>query len=138
MERQPASTIDPFWPLVHGEARVGLPALPEFLELLEARGARPEATYLPRPPARYGTFDEVLAFARRQTWVAEGGEKDRRLVAALQERAVETPEGWTLPSLDMRIGVVSWAAIARSPVATGSSAMDAVGSPGRSVAGSAT
>ena len=109
MERQPASTIDPFWPLVHGEPRVGLPALPEFLELLEARGARPEVTYLPRPPARYGTFDEVLAFARRQTWVAPDGEKDRRLVTALRERAIETPDGWTLPSPDMRIGVVAWA-----------------------------
>jgi SAM-dependent methyltransferase len=108
MERQPASTIDPFWPLVHGEARVPLPALPEFVELLVARSRRPEVTYLPRPAARYGTFDEVLAFARRQTWVAEGGEKDRRLVAALTERALETPDGWTLPAAEMRIGIVSW------------------------------
>ena len=113
MERQPASTIDPFWPLVHGEPRVPLPALPQFLELLAARGARPEVTYLPRPAARYGTFDEVLAFARRQTWVAEGGEKDQRLVAALQERAVESADGWTLPAVEMRIGVVSWAPVAR-------------------------
>ena len=109
MERQPASTIDPFWLLVHGQARVPLPALPDFLELLEARGHRPDVTYLPRPAARFGSFEEVLAFARRQTWVAEGGEKDRRLVAALHERATETAEGWTLPAADMRIGVVSWA-----------------------------
>jgi molybdenum cofactor cytidylyltransferase len=109
MERQPASTIDPLWPLVHGEARVPLPALPEFLEWLEARGRAPEVTYLPRPPARYGTFDEVLAFARRQTWVAEGGEKDGRLVAALHEQAIETSDGWTLPAVEMRIGVASWA-----------------------------
>jgi molybdenum cofactor cytidylyltransferase len=114
MERQPASTIDPFWPLVHGEARIGLPALPEFLELLEARGARPEVAYLPRPAARYGTFDEVLAFARRQTWVAEGSGKDRRLVADLRERAVETPDGWTLPHAEMRIGLVSWTPVARA------------------------
>jgi len=31
MERQPASVADPFWPPVHGESRVTLPALPEFL-----------------------------------------------------------------------------------------------------------
>ncbi|MET1232203.1 MAG: class I SAM-dependent methyltransferase, partial [Candidatus Limnocylindrales bacterium] len=121
MERQPASTVDPFWPLVHGQARVPLPALPEFLELLGARGHRPEVTYLPRPAARFGTFDEVLAFARRQTWVAEGGEKDRRLVAALLERAVETPDGWTLPTAEMRIGVVSWAPVL-AHVAAGSAA----------------
>jgi CTP:molybdopterin cytidylyltransferase MocA len=128
MERQPASTIDPFWPLVHGQTRVPLPALPEFLELLEARGDRPELTYLPRPTARFGTFDEMLAFARRQTWVAEGGEKDRRLVAALRERARETPDGWTLPAADMRIGVVSWAP---------SVALDAAASAARSTTGSA-
>ena len=108
MERQPASTIDPFWPLVHGEARVALPALPDFLELLRARGRRPEVSYLPRPATRYGTFDEALAFARRQTWVAEGSDKDQRLVAAVRERATETPEGWTLPTPDMRMGVVRW------------------------------
>ncbi len=109
MERQPASTIDPFWPLVHGEARVPLPALPEFLELLRALGRTPDVTYLPRPASRYGTFEEVLAFARRQTWVAEGSDKDQRLVAAIRERAIETPEGWTLPAPDMRMGVVRWA-----------------------------
>lgn len=112
MERQPASTIDPFWPPVHGEARVGLPALPALLSLLEARGASPDVTYLPRPPARYGTFDEVLAFARRQTWVLEDGEKDRRLVALLKKRAVETDEGWTLPAPEMRMGIVRWAPVA--------------------------
>ncbi|KRT63297.1 MAG: hypothetical protein XU10_C0013G0065 [Chloroflexi bacterium CSP1-4] len=109
MERQPASTIDPFWPPIHGEPRVSLPALPEFLELLEARGARPDVTYTARPPSRFVDFDELVTFARRQTWVAEGGEKDRRLLALLRERALETPDGWTLPAPEMRLGVVQWA-----------------------------
>jgi molybdenum cofactor cytidylyltransferase len=109
MERQPASTIDPFWPPIHGEPRVSLPALPEFLELLQARGARPDVTYTPRPPSRFADFDELLAFARRQTWVAEGGDKDHRLLALLRERALETPDGWTLPAPEMRQGAVRWA-----------------------------
>ncbi len=33
MERQPSSIADVCWPPVHGEARVALPALPEFVEL---------------------------------------------------------------------------------------------------------
>ena len=41
MERQPSSIADACWPPVHGEARVPLPALPEFLELL--RSARPRS-----------------------------------------------------------------------------------------------
>ena len=49
MERQPASTIDPFWPIVHGEERVPLPALPEFIELLAARGREVSVT-LPAAP----------------------------------------------------------------------------------------
>ncbi|HET9614110.1 MAG TPA: methyltransferase domain-containing protein, partial [Candidatus Limnocylindrales bacterium] len=36
-DRSPASVADPFWPLVHGEERVALPALPDLLELLLAR-----------------------------------------------------------------------------------------------------
>jgi molybdenum cofactor cytidylyltransferase len=135
MERQPASTIDPLWPIVHAEARVPLPALPEFIELLAARGRAASVTYLPRPAARYGTFDEVLAFARRQTWVAEGGAKDQRLVAALHERAFETAEGWTLPVPDMRIGIVGWtpahdAAGADRPEATQAQLGTAVGNGG--------
>jgi molybdenum cofactor cytidylyltransferase len=114
MERQPASTIDPFWPPVHGEERVGLPALPAFLSLLTARGANPDVTYLPRPPARYGTFEEVLAFARRQTWVLPDGEKDRRLAALVRERAIETDEGWTLAAPELRMGVVRWAPVSGS------------------------
>ncbi len=115
MERQPASTIDPFWPPIHGEPRVSLPALPEFLELLEARGAHPDVTYTARPPSRFADFDELVAFARRQTWVAEEGEKDRRLLALLRERALETPDGWTLPAPEMRLGVVRWAPRAVRP-----------------------
>ncbi len=37
-DRSPASVADPFWPVVHGESRVPLPALPELLEALHARG----------------------------------------------------------------------------------------------------
>ena len=37
MDRQPSSIADPFWPPIHGEARVALPALPEFVDLLRAR-----------------------------------------------------------------------------------------------------
>ena len=51
MQRVPASAADPFWPPVHGETRVGLPALPDLLELLEARGRRPRVTMVTRRPA---------------------------------------------------------------------------------------
>ena len=48
-DRSPASVADPFWPLVHGEDRVTLPALPDLLELLLARGREPLVTGVARP-----------------------------------------------------------------------------------------
>ena len=51
-DRSPASVADPFWPLVHGEDRVPLPALPDLLELL----ARPRSRrrWSPSSSARRG------------------------------------------------------------------------------------
>ena len=60
-DRQPSSPAHVFWPLVHGEERAALPALGDFLDLLRARGRRPEEARVPRPsrgfptPRRAGT-----------------------------------------------------------------------------------
>ena len=53
MEQAPAAAADPFWPAVHAEARVPLPALPEFVEILRARGRRPEVTNVVTEPRRF-------------------------------------------------------------------------------------
>ena len=53
MERQPSSIADVCWPPVHGEARVALPALPEFVELLRAMGRDPAIERLEREPRRF-------------------------------------------------------------------------------------
>jgi CTP:molybdopterin cytidylyltransferase MocA len=110
MERQPASAADPFWPIVHGEHRVALPALDEFVELLRARGATPEVTLLPREPRRFASRDEAAGFLRRQLWIADGGEKERRFLDALEEQVVEGEDG--LFGLaghgPASIGVVTW------------------------------
>ncbi|HSL32193.1 MAG TPA: hypothetical protein VK871_01010, partial [Candidatus Limnocylindrales bacterium] len=111
MERQPASAADPFWPRVHGEPRVPLPALPEFLELLRAWGREPVVAMMERKARRFDARDEIEGFARRQLWVAEGSEKDRRFQEALDELVVEAPDG-TFGLVDQpssAIGVVSWA-----------------------------
>ncbi len=79
MDRQPSSIADPFWPPIHGEERVALPALPEFVALLRARGARPRVADFERPPRGFETLDELHGFVRRQLWLTEGGPKDRRL-----------------------------------------------------------
>jgi CTP:molybdopterin cytidylyltransferase MocA/SAM-dependent methyltransferase len=110
MERQPASLADPFWPIVHGEARVSLPALPEFVELLEATGRAPSVTTIEREPRRFATRDELVGFLRRQLWIADGGEKERRFTEAVDEIVVEGEDGGfgLVGQTASPIGIVTW------------------------------
>lgn len=111
MERQPASVADPFWPLVHGEPRVALPALPEFVELLEAAGRETMVTTTEREPRRFASREELVGFLRRQLWIADGGEKERRFNAALDELVIENPDGafGLSGQTASSIGIVAWA-----------------------------
>jgi CTP:molybdopterin cytidylyltransferase MocA len=110
MERQPSSIADVCWPPVWGETRVALPALPEFIELLEARGRVPSVVRLEREPRRFGSRDELAGFLRRQLWVAVGSDADDRFLGALDAQLETDPSG----AVGMRgqqplpIGVVTW------------------------------
>jgi SAM-dependent methyltransferase len=109
MERPPASVADPFWPPVHGEARVALPALPDFVELLRERGREPEVTVVQREPRTFETRSELEGFLRRQLWIADGGEKERRYRATLDELVVERDGGFGLRDQGpMPVGVAVW------------------------------
>lgn len=110
MERQPSSIADVCWPPVHGEARVPLPALPEFIELLQARGREPEIERLERDPRRFDSRDELEGFLRRQLWIEPGGEADARFRAALDE-IIDTDEGGRVGLVGQRplpIGILTW------------------------------
>jgi SAM-dependent methyltransferase len=109
MERQPASVADPFWPLVHAESRVGLPALPDFLDLLRERGRNPAVTVVPREPRTFEARTELEGFLRRQLWIADGGEKERRYRAALEDLVVEREGGFGIRGQQrMPTGVAVW------------------------------
>jgi SAM-dependent methyltransferase len=107
MERSPASVAESAWLAVHGEPRVSLPALPEFLVLLLARGRLFEVKVLPPQPRRYPSRDDVRTVLRRQLWVGEAGPKAdalERVVAALPSDA----DGVVIDPRPLRIGIVSW------------------------------
>jgi CTP:molybdopterin cytidylyltransferase MocA/SAM-dependent methyltransferase len=111
MERQPASVADVCWPPVHGEARVSLPALPDFVELLRARGRDPSIERLEREPRRFASRDELAGFLRRQLWTEPGSPADARFEAALDD-LVETDADGRVGLVDQRplpIGIVTWA-----------------------------
>jgi SAM-dependent methyltransferase len=108
-DRSPASVADPFWPLVHGEARVSLPALPEFVALLRARGREPEVRTVERSPRTFDSVEALTAFLRRQLFIAEGGEKDIHFRAILPEHIANRDGGWRLAEGPRgALGIVTW------------------------------
>jgi hypothetical protein len=109
MERAPASAADAFWPLVHREERLALPALPDFLELLEARGRRPSVTRVTSEPRHFDSREAIEGFVRRQLWIDPAGKKEKRFQAALDELVVEDGGGWIIAGRPpLEIGIVTW------------------------------
>ena len=110
MERTPASVAEPFWPPVHGQERIPLPALPAFVDLLSARGRSPEVRMVERGDRSFPDRAAALGFLRRQTWVEPDGAKDRRLQELLDERLIPRPDGTVslrdVP--DLAVGIVTW------------------------------
>jgi len=115
-DRSPASVADPFWPLVHGEDRVALPALTDLLELLHARGCETEVVRVERSPRSFESVDALTAFLRRQLFITEGGDKDQHFRAVLPDMIVLRDGAWTLADGPAgAIGIVVW----RLPTARG-------------------
>jgi CTP:molybdopterin cytidylyltransferase MocA/SAM-dependent methyltransferase len=110
MDRAPASASDPFWPMVHGEARVPLPGLPELVELLRARGRDPQVSRVVQEARSFESKEQLGGFARRQLWIDPDGPKEAAFQAAVNELVLpDARGGWTLrdrPSND--IGVLTW------------------------------
>jgi SAM-dependent methyltransferase len=108
-DRSPASIADPFWPLVHGEGRVALPALPDLLELLHARGRETEVVRVQRSPRSFESVEALTAFLRRQLFITEGGDKDRHFRAILPDMIVFHDGAWTLADRPTgSSGIVVW------------------------------
>ena len=110
MERSPALIAEPFWPPLHGEARVALPGLPAFVDLLRARGRDPEVSMLESSRRRWGSREEIEPYVRRQTWVAPGTAKDRRMQELIDAWLVTNDDGSVELSVaePLRVGLVAW------------------------------
>ena len=109
-DQSPASVADPFWPVVHGMDRVPLPAMPELVELLRAKGRSTEIRRVERPSRTFDSFEGLATFVRRQLWIDEEGEKEGRFRAALAEMARERDDdGWTLATPPVgSVGILTW------------------------------
>jgi len=106
------SVLSAFWPLVHGEARITLPSVPELLPVLWELGVFPDLEMLSvHRPDPLGDRDQALAVLRRMIYVKPGSEQDARLHDALTVLTDEAPGGLALkdPGLS-REALVSWPA----------------------------
>jgi CTP:molybdopterin cytidylyltransferase MocA/precorrin-6B methylase 2 len=110
MERSPASLAEPFWPPLHGEERVALPALAAFEDLLRARGRAPSVDIVDSSRRHWPSREELAGFIRRQTWVAPGSAKNRRMLELLDEWLMPQPDGTVDLSVaePLRVGLVAW------------------------------
>lgn len=110
MERSPATLAEPFWPEVHGEPRIALPALPALVDLLAAHGRTAHVRMLESSRRRWASREEVETYVRRQTWVRPGSAKDRRMQALIGEWLVRHEDGSVeLSTMEpLRVGLVAW------------------------------
>ncbi len=111
MDGSPASAAAPFWPIAHGEERIALPALNQFVEVLQAGGRSPVVELISGERRRWQDPDELLRFLRRQVWTAPGTEADRRLVDAIPDLTRSEMDGSVeVIALELqKIGIVTWA-----------------------------
>ena len=105
----PPQPAERFWPPIHGEARVPLPSLTEFLTLLLARGRLFELRLSVREPLLHADREGPLRWLYQQLFITPETEKGRRL-AELARDAITSREGrWALSwSPAPIVGVVSW------------------------------
>ena len=108
-DRAPISEWAPLWRGVHGEDRVLLPGLGEFIALLFARRRTPEIQLLTLPPRIYESREHLHRASRRPLWLLEGSPEDTKLAQTIDDLAVDVPGGVVINPEPRRLAIVSWA-----------------------------
>ena len=108
LSQPPPTEADRFWPLVHGVSRAALPALPEFLSVLLARGRLFEVQLVDRSPQSYAEPAQALAWLRQQLWTAPGSAKDQTLERLALERLQQHEGRYALNFDPVAVGIVTW------------------------------
>jgi SAM-dependent methyltransferase len=104
----PPHPAEPFWPPIHGEARVPLPALTEFLVLLLARGRLFDLRLYEREPLTHAERDAPLRWLYQQLFVAPDTVKGRRLASLACDAITGRGGRWALSWDPVPLGIVIW------------------------------
>jgi hypothetical protein len=104
----PPHLAERFWPPIHGEPRVPLPALAEFLVLLLARGRLFDLRIVEREAMSHGDPHAPLAWLYQQLFVGPDTAKGQRLAALAREAITEREGRWALSWDPVPLGIVTW------------------------------
>lgn len=108
LSEAPATAAAGLWPAVHGEPRDLLPALPEFLALLLARGKLFNVWLGERGAMGYPSLEAIEGFSRQQLFIEPDGPGARRLHEVLPALAYERDGRYYLSDRPTPLGIVSW------------------------------
>jgi len=106
----PQSQTYALWERVHGEARLPLPSLPEFQEVLEQMGIDAQVELLPPQPAlEFADMRQALDLLARRLYLEQGSPKMAALEQLLPDLLEERGGAWIIRgSQPMLPGLVSW------------------------------
>ena len=109
-DSSPQASIYPIWQRVHGEDRLPLPALPEFLEVLAELGIDPAVEMLPPHQARgFDSHDHALEELARRLYLAPGSREMAELQSVLPGLLEEIDGALTIKgSQPHQPALVSW------------------------------
>jgi len=102
--------MSPLWEVVHQEQRIELPAVPELLPVLWEMGIFPHVQVVaPEAASRAApSLDVAIQIARVFMYVEPGTDADQRLLAAVSDLVVETPDGVALRRAQTRPQAIVW------------------------------
>ena len=106
----PQASIYPLWKRVHGEDRLSLPALPQFLEVLSELGIDHLVEKLaPQPVRGFDSYEQALEELGRRLYLAPGGPEMADLEAGLPDLLEEADGALTTKgSPPHQPALVSW------------------------------
>ena len=107
-DQTPLRYFAPLWPLVHGEPRVALPGLREFIALLFARRRAPSLSTITLAQRGFEDVEALHRASRRPLWVLPDTPEDERLGRAVRELALPVEGGVGLSAQRRVLGIVTW------------------------------
>ena len=106
----PQTAMGGLWQQVHGEERLRLPSLPEFLPVLEELGIRAQVAELePRPVQTFESFEDARVSLTQRLYVRPDTAEEARLERALEDWLEEADGAWRIRgSQPIRPCIVEW------------------------------